>query len=63
MARFRQTGMGDLEGWSPIGVGWDQVKEVELSAPGVLEFLVNDNEPGNNSGAFRIEVTIHSGKK
>jgi Group XII secretory phospholipase A2 precursor (PLA2G12) len=63
MARFYRPGMGDLEGWSPIGVGWDQVREVELPAPGVLEFLVNDNEPGNNSGAFRIEITIHSGKK
>ncbi len=63
MARVRQSGMGKWEGWSPIGVGWDQVREVKLSAPGVLEFLVNDNDPDNNIGKFRIEVTIHSGKQ
>lgn len=63
MARFYQPGMGALEGWSPIGVGWDEVREVKLPVPGVLEFLVNDNEPGNNSGEFRIEVTIHPAKE
>jgi hypothetical protein len=63
MARFRHMGMGDWEGWSPIGVGWDEVREVKLSEPGVLEFLVNDNEPDNNIGTFRIEVTIRSGKQ
>ncbi|PZV12465.1 MAG: hypothetical protein DCF22_12275 [Leptolyngbya sp.] len=63
MARVRQPGMGEWDGWFPIGVGWDQVREVKLSAPGVLEFLVNDKETENNIGAFRIEVTIRSGKQ
>jgi len=63
MARFRQPGMQDLDGWSPIGEGWDQVREVELPSPGILEFLVNDNQPGDNRGQFRIEVTIHSGQQ
>ncbi len=63
MARFRQPGMGDLDGWYPIGVGWDQLREVKLPSQGILEFLVNDNQPGNNLGAFRIEVTIDSSKK
>lgn len=63
MARFRQRGMGDLDGWHPIGVGWDELREVKLPSQGILEFLVNDNQPGNNLGAFRIEVTIDSSKK
>jgi hypothetical protein len=63
MARFRQPGMGDWEGWSPIGAGSNEVREVKLSAPGILEFSVNDNEPDNNIGTFRIEVTIYAGKQ
>jgi len=63
MARFRQPGMEDLDGWSPIGAGWDELREVKLSSPGILEFLVNDKQPGDNVGAFHIEVTIHSGKQ
>lgn len=63
LARFRQPGMGNWEGWSPIGVGWDGLREVKPSAPGVLEFLVNDNDPNNNTGGFSIEVTIYSGKQ
>ncbi len=63
MARFRQPGMGDLDGWYPIGVGWDELREVKLPSQGILEFLVNDNQPGNNFGEFRIEVTIDSSKK
>lgn len=63
MARFRQPGMQDLDGWFPIGEGWDKVREVKLPSPGILEFLVNDNQPGDNRGKFRIEVTIHSGKQ
>jgi hypothetical protein len=63
MARFRQPGMQDLDGWYPIGVGWDELREVKLSSLGILEFLVNDNQPGDNLGAFRIEVTIDSSKK
>ena len=63
MARFRQPEMGDLDGWHPIGVGWDELREVKLPSQGILEFLVNDNQPGNNFGEFRIEVTIDSSKK
>lgn len=62
MARFRQRGMRDLDGWFPIGEGWDQVREITLPLPGsgVLEFLVNDNKPRDNVGEFRVEVTIDS---
>ncbi|MCY7323362.1 MAG: hypothetical protein LH660_16535 [Phormidesmis sp. CAN_BIN36] len=63
MARFRQPGMKALDGWAPISEEWDQVREVKLPSSGVLEFLVNDNKPGDNRGKFRIEVTIHSGKQ
>lgn len=65
MARFRQPGMRDLDGWVPIGEGWDQLRKITLpsSSPGVLEFLVNDNNPEDNVGAFRVEVTIDSAKK
>lgn len=71
MARFYQPGMASLQGWYPIGAGWDEFREVipsepgvNLSVPGVLEFLLNDNDPSNNSvvgnsaEGFRIEVTI-----
>jgi len=63
MARFRRPGMRDLDDWFPIGVGWDQVREVQFPSPGILEFLVNDNQPGDNRGNFRIEITTHSGKQ
>jgi len=49
-----QLGMQDLNGWFPIGEG----REFVVKAPGVLEFAVNDNQPGDNVGGFRIEVTI-----
>lgn len=54
MGRIRQFGAQDLDGWFPIGEG------AEFVAPsqGVLEFAVNDSQPGDNSGSFRIEVTI-----
>jgi len=54
MVRVRQFGMQDLDGWVAIGQGWDFV----VKAPGVLEFAVNDNQPGDNRGRFQIEVTI-----
>lgn len=63
MARYSRPGMRPLDGWFPVGVGWDQAREVVISEPGVLEFLVNDNNPSNNTGAFSIEVTIHSGNQ
>lgn len=54
IGRLRQFGARELDGWLPIGGGRDFV----ASSQGVLEFAVNDNKPGDNSGAFRIEVTI-----
>jgi hypothetical protein len=56
MARFRRPpGRGDLDDWFSIGEGGQLAG---FSAPGVLEFLVNDSDPRNNTGEFRIEVTI-----
>lgn len=62
MARFRQSGMRDLNGWASIGVGWDELREVKFSSPRTLEFLVNDNQPSDNLGVFLIEVTIRPDK-
>jgi hypothetical protein len=58
MGRVRQFGMQDLAGWVPIGEG----KEFVVKTPGILEFAVNDNRPGDNVGRFRIEVTVNAAK-
>lgn len=54
MGRIRQFGAQDLDGWFAIGEG----REFVARSQGVLEFAVNDNKSGDNSGKFRIEVTI-----
>ncbi|MBD2311141.1 hypothetical protein H6G20_05535 [Desertifilum sp. FACHB-1129] len=54
MARIRRPGMRDLEGWMAIGEGGEFVAESQ----GVLEFGVNDSKSDDNTGNFRIEVTI-----
>lgn len=54
MGRVKQFGAPDLDGWVPIGEG----REFVARSQGVLEFAVNDNRPRDNSGSFRIEVTI-----
>ncbi|MEA5470156.1 hypothetical protein [Spirulina sp. 06S082] len=52
LGRIFQPGMQDLEGWFSVGNGIDMVAEVS----GMLEFLVNDSDPQNNSGAFCVEI-------
>ncbi len=54
MARIRQPGMRALDGWMAIGEGGELIAK----APGVLEFAVNDSQPGDNVGNFQIEVTV-----
>ena len=56
MGRVRQFGAQDLDGWFAVGEGGVFV----IKKQGVLEFAVNDNRSGDNSGNFRIEVTIES---
>lgn len=56
MGRVKQSGMRELDGWFPIG----EAREFVVRTPGVLEFAVNDNKPGDNVGNFKIEVTIDS---
>jgi hypothetical protein len=58
MGRIKQSGAKDLEGWFAIGEG----REFVVRSPGVLEFAVNDNRPRDNSGSFRIQVTIEPAK-
>lgn len=58
IGRIKQAGAGDLEGWFPIAEG----REFVVRSPGVLEFAVNDNRPRDNSGSFRIQVTIEPAK-
>lgn len=58
IGRIKQFGVEDLDGWFPIGEG----REFVVRSQGVLEFGVNDNRPGDNSGSFRIEVTIETAK-
>jgi hypothetical protein len=50
--------MDDLDGWLAIGEG----REFTVKKTGTLEFAVNDNRPGDNAGAFRVEVTVNGGK-
>jgi hypothetical protein len=52
MGRIKQPGMQDLEGWFFIG----EARQINVPASGVLEFLVNDKKPGDNSGQFCIQV-------
>uniref|UniRef100_A0A832H2C6 Uncharacterized protein n=1 Tax=Oscillatoriales cyanobacterium SpSt-402 TaxID=2282168 RepID=A0A832H2C6_9CYAN len=54
MTRIRQPGMRALDGWVPVGDGGEMIAKSQ----GVLEFAVNDSQPGDNVGNFRIEVTI-----
>ncbi len=56
MGRVKQFGMQDFDGWFPVGEG----TEIVAQSAGVLEFAVNDNSPGDNTGSFRIEVTVDS---
>jgi hypothetical protein len=58
IGRIKQSGATDLEGWFPIAEG----REFVARSPGVLEFAVNDNRPRDNSGSFRIQVTIEPAK-
>lgn len=58
IGRSKQSGTEDLEGWFPIAEG----REFVARSPGVLEFAVNDNRPRDNSGSFRIQVTIEPAK-
>jgi hypothetical protein len=58
IGRIKQPGAEDLEGWFPIAEG----REFVVRSSGVLEFAVNDNRPGDNSGSFRIQVTIEPAK-
>ncbi len=52
MARVYQPGLRDLDGWLPIGEGAELIARFD----GELEFLVNDNNPQDNSGEFCITV-------
>ncbi|WP_226594364.1 PPC domain-containing protein [Microseira wollei] len=52
MGRIKQPGMEDLEGWFFIG----EARKITVPASGILEFLVNDKKPGDNSGQFCIQV-------
>jgi len=54
MGRIKQFGAPELDGWFPIGEG----REFVVRSQGVLEFAVNDNNPRDNAGRFRIEVII-----
>ncbi|MGB3310501.1 MAG: hypothetical protein WBA86_12215 [Nodosilinea sp.] len=56
LGRIRQAGMGGLEGYFPVGEGWNGGREIILNEQGFLEFLVNDNNPQDNRGEFCIEV-------
>jgi hypothetical protein len=58
IGRVREFGMDDLDGWLAIGEG----REFTVKKAGTLEFAVNDNRPGDNAGAFRVEVTVNAGK-
>jgi hypothetical protein len=58
IGRIKQSGAEDLEGWFPIAEG----REFVARSSGVLEFAVNDNRPRDNSGSFRIQVTIEPAK-
>ena len=58
IARIRRFGAENLDGWFPIGEGGEFVAKSQ----GVLEFAVNDNRPRDNSGNFRIEVSISPSK-
>lgn len=51
IGRLSMPGSG---GWGYVGR--EYVGKAEQS--GVLELDVNDNDPGNNRGAFRVEVTV-----
>jgi hypothetical protein len=52
IARVRNTGSDDE--WGYVGPGVSIVPQVN----GVLELDVNDNDPDNNVGQFRVEVTL-----
>jgi len=58
MGRLRRSGMGALDGWMTVGEGGEMVAKT----PGVLEFAVNDTNPGDNVGNFQIEVTINAAR-
>ncbi|NJP08731.1 MAG: hypothetical protein HC866_03975, partial [Leptolyngbyaceae cyanobacterium RU_5_1] len=58
IGRIKQSGMQNLDGWFPIG----QAREFVARTSGVLEFAVNDNQPGDNTGRFRIEVNVDRAK-
>ena len=52
IARVRNTGAEDE--WAYVGPGVSVISEV----PGILELDVNDNDPDNNVGEFRVEVSL-----
>lgn len=56
MGRVKRFGAGEFDGWFPVGEG----TEITVQNQGVLEFAVNDNQPGDNAGSFQIDVTIKS---
>lgn len=58
IGRIKQPGMQNLDGWFPIG----EAREFVARTSGVLEFAVNDNQPEDNTGRFRIKVTIEPAK-
>jgi hypothetical protein len=59
IGRIRQFEMQDFDGWFSIGEG----REFVVRKSGILELAVNDNQPVDNAGEFRVEVTINSAKK
>lgn len=56
MGRVRRFGALEFDDWFPVG----ESAEIVVQTPGVLEFAVNDNQPGNNAGSFQIDVTVES---
>jgi hypothetical protein len=52
IGRVRNTGADDE--WAYVGPGTSVVSETS----GILELNVNDNDPDNNVGRFRVEVSV-----
>ena len=58
LARVKQERMKDFDGWFPVGTD----KNIIVKKSGLIEFLVNDSDPHNNSGAFKVKVTVSSSR-
>lgn len=54
MGRIRTSGGGDADRWFLIGKGTD----LTAKESGILQLNVNDNDPGNNTGEFSVDITV-----